>query len=465
MTKPYLSVRNSSDSHSKERSFGMTEAYLSIRDLSVGYNGRPVVSGMNLNIRKGEITALIGPNGAGKTTILKSLSRTLRVISGSVTLDGRDLTAYSPHELATRMAVILTDGIKSDLLTCRDIVAAGRYPYTGRLGLLTKEDEKKVAESLTAVHALDISEKQFHEISDGQRQRVLLARAICQEPDIILLDEPTSFLDIRHKLELLSLLTSMAHEKNITVVMSLHEIDLAEKVADRIVTVKGGEPVAEGRPEEIFEEENIRRLYDIEKGFFDPLFGNIELAKPDRADVCRDRTHGRRTDSNGMAKPDRADSCRDGTHGRRMDRSGMAKPDRADVCRARTPGSQTDRNESAEPYLEKPEVFVIAGDGRGIPIFRALQKHNIPFATGILYTNDTDYRLARLLAEVVITEKPFCEISDETFMRAAAVMAACHDVIDAGCPIGSINQKLQLLRDIAEREGKLRIGSSNGSSF
>ncbi len=258
----------------------MAQPYVQFNNLTVGYNKVPVVSNMNLEINKGEIVALIGPNGAGKSTILKSMSRTLDVISGQIYINGRKLGEYSYKELSKKMAVILTDKIKSELLTCRDIVSTGRYPYTGRLGLLTAEDEKIVTDAMQSVNALELSECDFNEISDGQKQRVLLARAIAQEPEIILLDEPTSFLDIRYKLELLSILTRMAHEKKITVVTSLHEIDLAEKAADKIVTIKGQEVFACGTAEQVFREENIRSLYEIDKGYFDPLMGNIELQKP-----------------------------------------------------------------------------------------------------------------------------------------------------------------------------------------
>ncbi len=259
----------------------MAQPYVQFDNLTVGYNKVPVISNMNLEINKGEIVALIGPNGAGKSTILKSMSRSLELIGGHIYIDGRELREYSYKELSKKMAVILTDKIKSELLTCRDIVSTGRYPYTGRLGLLTAEDEKIVTEAMQSVNALELSECDFNEISDGQKQRVLLARAIAQEPEIILLDEPTSFLDVRYKLELLSILTRMAHEKNITVVTSLHEIDLAEKAADKIVTIKGDQVFASGTPEEIFKEENIRSLYDIDNGYFDPLMGNIELQRPE----------------------------------------------------------------------------------------------------------------------------------------------------------------------------------------
>lgn len=361
----------------------MSEIYFRTENLAVGYNRKPVISNINLEIRKGEIIALIGPNGAGKSTMLKTFVRDLDILQGTITLDGKNLTAYSYKELSRKMAVILTERIKVELMTCRDIVATGRYPYTGRLGVLRPEDEKKVQEALEAVHAADLAERDFRAISDGQRQRILLARAICQEPEIILLDEPTSFLDVRHKLDLLTILTRMARQKNITVIMSLHEIDLAEKVADRIISVKGDSQFGFGKPEEIFEEKQIRELYDIENGYFDPLFGSIELKKPQ------------------------------GT---------------------------------------VPEVFVIAGGGCGIPIFRQLQQENIPFAAGVLYTNDLDYQLARLLAADVITAEPFSPIPEAVQAHAMEVMKACKKVILAGDLAAKPNQ---LLVEAARKAGKL----------
>ena len=142
-------------------------------------------------------------------------------------------------------------------------MATGRYPYTGRLGVLSREDENKVDEALMAVHAQELGIRNFLEISDGQRQRILLARAICQEPEVMILDEPTSYLDIRHKLELLEILRKMAKEKEITVIMSLHEIDLAQKISDKVVCVKGDRIAGFGNPEEIFtEEKNEGTVWD-----------------------------------------------------------------------------------------------------------------------------------------------------------------------------------------------------------
>ncbi|MDO5135153.1 MAG: ABC transporter ATP-binding protein [Eubacteriales bacterium] len=259
----------------------MKKPYFQIERLTVGYHRQPLIRDIDLDIQKGEIVTLIGPNGSGKSTILKTITRQLALIDGLVWVDGEDLRKLPYKRLSTEMAVVLTERIHPELMTCHDIVATGRYPYTGRLGRLTREDEQKVDAALLAVHAQDLGCRDFRAISDGQRQRVLLARAICQEPDIIILDEPTSFLDIRHKLELLSILRSMAKEKGITVIMSLHEIDLAQKIADKIVCVKGDHISHFGTPEEIFSQDIIQELYDIDNGFYDPLFGSIELPKPE----------------------------------------------------------------------------------------------------------------------------------------------------------------------------------------
>ena len=257
----------------------MDEFYFYTKGMTVGYHGTPLIRNIELKVRRGEILTLIGPNGAGKTTILKSIIRQLSLLGGAVYLDGADMGSFTGNELARRLSVVLTERVKPELMTCYEVVAAGRYPYTGRLGILTREDEKKTQEALEIVHATEYAEKSFEAISDGQRQRILLARAICQEPEVLILDEPTSFLDIRYKLELLTILKNMAKEKQITVIMSLHEIDLAQKISDKILCVKGDTIFGYGEPEAIFKEDFIQKLYEIDNGHFDPVFGSVELAK------------------------------------------------------------------------------------------------------------------------------------------------------------------------------------------
>lgn len=255
--------------------------YFQTRSLSVGYRGNALIRDIDLDIEKGEIVTLIGPNGSGKSTILRSITRQLQLISGRVCIAEKELKSLSFRELSTRQAVVLTERLRPELMSCHDVVATGRYPYTGRLGILTPEDEKKVEEAMRAVHAEEIGSRDFNAVSDGQKQRVMLARALCQEPEMIVLDEPTSFLDIRYKLELLSVLRRLAKEKGITVVMSLHELDLAMKISDRVVCVSGETIYAVGAPEELLTDEGLRRLYRLEQGSFDILLGSAELPAPE----------------------------------------------------------------------------------------------------------------------------------------------------------------------------------------
>jgi len=253
------------------------EQYFYTDTLSVGYNGKALIENINMRLKRGEILTLIGPNGAGKSTILKSITKQLSLISGCVYIDGLNMSDISEKELSTKLSVVLTDRINPELMTCYDVVATGRYPYTGRLGILSESDKKKVFEAMERVEALELADRDFLNISDGQRQRIFLARAICQEPEIIVLDEPTSFLDIRHKLELLSILKNMVKKNNIAVIMSLHELDLAQKISDFVICVNDGRIEKCGEPEEIFSEEYIQKLYNLTKGSYNSFFGCLEM--------------------------------------------------------------------------------------------------------------------------------------------------------------------------------------------
>ena len=253
------------------------EPYLYTARLAVGYGGKPLIENICLHVRRGEIMTLIGPNGAGKSTILKTLARQLTPMAGAVYLDKQALGQMAEKELAQRLAIVTTERIDPELMTCRDIVSTGRYPYTGRLGLLRAEDRTIVENALAQVHAGELAELPFAQVSDGQRQRVLLARALCQQPDVILLDEPTSFLDIHHKLELLDILKNLVRQQRLAVVMSLHELDLAQRVSDIVVCVEKNGALRMGPPEQIFTEENIRALYGLTQESYNPLFGCAEL--------------------------------------------------------------------------------------------------------------------------------------------------------------------------------------------
>ncbi len=252
---------------------------LSADDLRVGYGRTAVVDGIRIRAEAGEILCLIGPNGAGKSTILKTLIRELRPMGGTVLLENTPLPDMKERELARKSAAVLTGRVAPELMTCEEIVAMGRYPYTGMLGILSEADREKVDETIRIVGIEEIRKKDFDCISDGQRQRVMLARALCQEPKLLIMDEPTSFLDIRNKLEFLNILRRLVRERDLAVVMSLHELDLAQKFCDRIVCVGDGIIRAVGTPEEIFAGDVIRELYALEHGSYDCLFGTAEPEK------------------------------------------------------------------------------------------------------------------------------------------------------------------------------------------
>lgn len=250
--------------------------FLETEKLSVGYDGKALIRDVCLQVQRGKIVTLIGPNGSGKSTILKTIVGQLSKVSGTVLLEGAPMERCGQKEIAKRMAILMTERIHPELMTCYDVVSTGRYPYTGALGLLGKEDKRVVEESLELVHGRDMADRPFDAISDGQRQRILLARALCQTPEIIVLDEPTSYLDIRYKLELLTILKTMVREKNLAVLMSLHELDLAQRVSDTVVCVSGDRIDRMGPPEEIFSNDYIARLYHMEPGKYDPCFDTLE---------------------------------------------------------------------------------------------------------------------------------------------------------------------------------------------
>lgn len=248
-------------------------------DLVVGYEGKSVLKDVNFWVRPGQILTLIGPNGSGKTTLLKSITRQLKTIAGQVYLAEGTMDAYTDAALAKQMAMVTTERISPELMTCRDVVATGRYPYTGRFGVLGKEDEEKVQKALESLHALEVADRLFAKVSDGQRQRVMLARAICQEPKILILDEPTSYLDMHYKLEILQSIRNMVKEENLAVVMSLHELDLAQKVSDLVACVDGETIAKIGRPEEIFCGDTIACLYGVNSQAYDVVSGSMFLQK------------------------------------------------------------------------------------------------------------------------------------------------------------------------------------------
>lgn len=255
----------------------MKHPYFYTDGLSVGYGGVPLLKDIALRFERGQIVSLIGPNGAGKTTLLKSVIRQLEPVSGGVYLDGRDVKKLPLDQLARQVSVLLTERVRPELMTCRDVVATGRYPYTGTFGVLGPEDHAKLQEAMDQVQISGLADRYFSQCSDGQKQRVMLARALCQEPHLLVLDEPTSYLDLRYKLQLLTLLQDLSRTRKLSVLLSLHEVDLAAKVSHRVACVRGDRIERFGPPDKVLTPGYLQDLYHMDAGTYDDRTGSLEL--------------------------------------------------------------------------------------------------------------------------------------------------------------------------------------------
>ena len=239
------------------------ETMITLTDLCVGYGESVIVKDINLHIAQGSIVSLIGANGSGKSTLLKTLTGGLKPIAGQVLLEGEPVETLGAKELSKKVAILMTNRFQSGWMTSREIVELGRYPYTNMIGKLSDADNRAVETTMELLNIAGLSHKLFNKLSDGQRQLVMLARAICQEPKVLIMDEPTSFLDINYKLELMKIVKKLS-EQGITIVMSLHELELAREISDRIVCIEGGRVFQTGTPSEIFSKKIIGEIFHIQ---------------------------------------------------------------------------------------------------------------------------------------------------------------------------------------------------------
>lgn len=255
----------------------MTERIISAKKLDVGYDRKPVVSGIELDALRGQVVCLLGPNGAGKTTILRTLSGLIAPLGGVVEIKGADIRSIKSGDLSRTLSLVLTGANEPDLMTVYELAAMGRTPYTGFMGKLSERDREIVVESLEAVGAGDLRNRYFSQLSDGEKQKVMIARALVQEPELMILDEPTSHLDVKHKVEVINVLRRLSEEKRITCIISLHDIDLAIKGCGTLLLVNDGKIIAQGLPEDIIKSGTIQSLYGISGAAYDELTCSVEL--------------------------------------------------------------------------------------------------------------------------------------------------------------------------------------------
>ncbi|MFD8552561.1 ABC transporter ATP-binding protein [Streptomyces fradiae] len=237
---------------------------VSARELTLGHGGEPVVRGVDVTPAPGAVTALVGPNGSGKSTLLRALARLHSPDGGRIVLDGRDLAAYRPRELARKLSFLTQSPLVPAGVTVEELVAYGRHPHRGLLARDGDGDREAVSWALDATNLRPLAERTLDRLSGGERQRAWIAMALAQRTGLLLLDEPTTYLDIRYQIEVLRLVRRLADEHGITVVVVLHELNQAAAFADAMVVLAGGRIVASGPPAEALTEETVRTAFRID---------------------------------------------------------------------------------------------------------------------------------------------------------------------------------------------------------
>ncbi len=236
---------------------------LEIENLNFGYETKTVLENISFKVKQGEFISIIGPNGSGKSTLLKLLSNIYNPKSGTILIQGKNIKDYKRKELAKKMALVPQNTVTDYEFLVEDIVLMGRYPYIGRFEKEKDEDYHIVDEALKLTNTYNLKKRRINEISGGELQRVIVAKALAQNPDILLLDEPTSHLDINHQMEILRLLKNLNQKKGTTVVLVIHDINLASRYSDRILLLNNGSILGIGQPSEVVNKPNIEKAYNL----------------------------------------------------------------------------------------------------------------------------------------------------------------------------------------------------------
>jgi iron complex transport system ATP-binding protein len=274
----------------KNWELGTQHPVLSTQHLTIGYHvprqpPKVVVADIGVTLQAGELVALIGPNGAGKSTLMRTLAGMQPLLAGTITVLGADLGRLKPRDLAQRLSVVLTERVDVGILSAYALVALGRHPYTDWAGHLTSGDETVVRWALDAVGAAHLAGRYVHQLSDGERQKILIARALAQEPALMLLDEPTAFLDLPRRAEIMQMLRRLAHETGRAILLSTHDLDLALRCADTIWLLPTGGPLHVGAPEDLVLSGAFEAAFRSEGVAFDPYTGSFRVPVPPAGEV------------------------------------------------------------------------------------------------------------------------------------------------------------------------------------
>ena len=248
-----------------------------VRSLKTGYEDKIIIPDLSISIRQGAITTIIGENGCGKSTLLKTLGRILHPMEGEVLVKGQNVHKTSTREIAKIIGLLPQSPKAPNGLTVSEIVEYGRFPHKHKNSKMTPEDLAVIEESLEKTNLLDLKDRAINSLSGGQRQRVWIAMVLAQQTDIILLDEPTTYLDMAYQLEVLNLVRELNHDKGVTVIMVLHDINLASRFSDELIMMRKGQVIAQGPPRTTMTHDNLKKVFDVDATLIDLPGSNIPV--------------------------------------------------------------------------------------------------------------------------------------------------------------------------------------------
>jgi iron complex transport system ATP-binding protein len=375
-------------------STNFNEPILEVNGVTFGYEREPLLYDVQLLVHKGEMVGLLGPNGSGKTTLLRLVSGILLPQQGTIVLVGRPLQDWGRRGVAQNIAVVPQELHVPFAFTVEQMVSLGRTPYINWLASRSSKDDNIVQDAMRATDVIPLAKRIFNELSGGERQRVMVAMALAQQPKLLLLDEPTAHLDIKYQIDMLELVQRLNHERGVTVIAALHDLNLASRYFPRLVLFQRG-IVADAGPAEVLEPQLLKRVYGID----------VQVG------ILRGAEH----------------------------------------LSVLPPGvEELEDNSEQEP---QSKVFVMAGGGSGERLMRALADAHIPFIAGALNIGDSDHTLALRLANEVITEQPYSPISPEPMEHMDTSLSNVKLLIVCPMPVGPGN--LALLQEAykASRHG------------
>jgi iron complex transport system ATP-binding protein len=361
---------------------------LQIDGITFGYDRQPLLYDIHMRVKEGEMVGLLGPNGSGKTTLLRLINGVLRPQQGKILLEGRVLQDWGRRSIARRIAVVPQELHVPFAFTVEQMVSLGRTPFISLFGTRSKHDVSIVQEAMQSTEIIALAGRIFNELSGGERQRVIMAMALAQQPKLLLLDEPTSHLDIKYQIEILEMVQSLNQQSGITVIAAMHDLNLAARYFPRLLLFQRG-IVADAGPAEVLEPQLLRRVYGI----------NVQVG------ILRGAEH----------------------------------------LSVLPPGDDAQEVENKKP--DQPGVHVMAGGGSGELLMRGLADAHISFVAGALNIGDSDHALALRLASEVITEQPYAPISVAALEQVHSSLTRVSILIICPMPVGPGN--LSLLREAA----------------